>query len=310
MVGIFKKKSFKGFLLAAFAALSVSNVYIFSKAALLVTPLYTFGFYWFLLAFSYNLALITSTGKIKLFFSYPTKILKAIVVIATFELLAAITFYIGMQRIESPSVASFLNNTTPVFVTLISIPLLNEKFNKLETIGIAVTLAGAFLLSYSGKFTLNGLFVKGANIIVFSCLLAAVGLVIAKKNIKNVDPYLLSFSRTVFLLVFYALGLFLTAQPVEVSGKVFMDIALGSFLGPFLGSILQYNAFRFIEVSKESLIQNTNGLFVIITGYLYLGIFPLYVQIIGGFITIGGVAIMVFGKLYYRKQRYRVKQYS
>lgn len=288
-------------MLAALAALAVSNVYIFSKAALFETPLYTFGFYWFLMAFSYNLTLLTSTGKIKLFFSYPPKILKSIVVIAIFELLAAVTFYAAMQQMESPSVASFLNNTTPMFVTLISIPLLNEKFNKLETLGIFITITGAFLLSYSGQFSLTNLFVKGANLIIFSCLLAAVGLVIAKKNIKNVDPYILSFSRTVLLLLFYVTGVLATVQSFHVSGKAFFNIALGSFMGPFLGNLLQYNAFRYIEVSKESLIQNANGLFVIITGYFYLGVFPLFTQIVGGIITIAGVAVMVFGKLYFKK---------
>jgi drug/metabolite transporter (DMT)-like permease len=298
MVKLFKKKSFKGYLLAAFAAFAVSNVYIFSKAALFETPLYTFGFYWFLMAFLYNLTLVTGTGKIKLFFTYPAKTIQSIVVIAIFELLAAVTFYAALQQMESPSVASFLNNTTPVFITLISIPILNEKFNKLETLGILITLTGAFLLSYSGHFSLTSLFVKGANLIIFSCLLAAIGLVIAKKNIKNVDPYLLSFSRTILLLGFYVISLLATTQSFHITSKSFFNVAVGSFLGPFLGSILQYNAFRYIEVSKESLIQNSNGLFVIITGYFYLGVFPLFIQITGGVIMIGGVAIMVFGKLY------------
>lgn len=288
-------------MLAALAALAVSNVYIFSKAALAETPLYTFGFYWFLMAFSYNLVLVTSTRKIKLFVTYPAKTIKSIVVIAIFELLAAVTFYAALQQMESPSVASFLNNTTPVFVTLISIPLLNEKFNKLETLGILITLTGAFLLSYSGHFSFTNLFVKGANLIIFACLLAAVGLVIAKKNIKNADPYILSFSRTVLLLLFYVISVVAMGQSFHVSGKAFFNIALGSFLGPFLGNLLQYNAFKYMDVSKESLIQNSNGLFVIITGYFYLGIFPLTIQIVGGIITIVGVAIMVLGKLYFKK---------
>lgn len=75
-----------------------------------------------------------------------------------------------------------------------------------------------------------------------------------------------------------------------------MNIALGSFFGPFLGAVFQYSAFRYIEVSKESLIQNTNGLFVIITGYLYLGLLPVAIQITGGIITIAGVSMMVLGR--------------
>ena len=288
-------------MLAGLAALSVSNVYIFSKSALAETPLYVFGFYWFLMAFSYNFILVTFTKKIILVRSYPPKVLKTLVVIGIFELLSAITFFASIQQIENPAIASFLVATVPVFVMLMSIPLLNEKFNKIEILGVLVTLGGVFMLSYSGKFSLNELFIKGANLSLLSAILLAVGLVIAKKNIKSIDPYLLALNRTVFLLLFYGIAMLLTYNSFHISHKAFFNIAMGSLFGPFLGAILQYNAFRFIEVSKESLVQNTHGLFVVISVYFYLGIFPLAVQIIGGIITIVGVTVMVLGKLYYQK---------
>jgi drug/metabolite transporter (DMT)-like permease len=301
MIKIIHKKSFKGYVLAGLAALSVSNVYIFSKSALAETPLYVFGFYWFLMAFSYNFILVTFTKKIILVRSYPPKVLKTLVVIGIFELLSAITFFASIQQIENPAIASFLVATVPVFVMLMSIPLLNEKFNKIEILGVLVTLGGVFMLSYSGKFSLNELFIKGANLSLLSAILLAVGLVIAKKNIKSIDPYLLALNRTVFLLLFYGIAMLLTYNSFHISHKAFFNIAMGSLFGPFLGAILQYNAFRFIEVSKESLVQNTHGLFVVISVYFYLGIFPLAVQIIGGIITIVGVTVMVLGKLYYQK---------
>ena len=301
MIKIIHKKSFKGYVLAGLAALSVSNVYIFSKSALAETPLYVFGFYWFLMAFSYNFILVTFTKKIILVRSYPPKVLKTLVVIGIFELLSAITFFASIQQIENPAIASFLVATVPVFVMLMSIPLLDEKFNKIEILGVLVTLGGVFMLSYSGKFSLNELFIKGANLSLLSAILLAVGLVIAKKNIKSIDPYLLALNRTVFLLLFYGIAMLLTYNSFHISHKAFFNIAMGSLFGPFLGAILQYNAFRFIEVSKESLVQNTHGLFVVISVYFYLGIFPLAVQIIGGIITIVGVTVMVLGKLYYQK---------
>ncbi len=301
MIKIVHKKSFKGYMLAGLAALSVSNVFIFSKSALAETPLYVFGFYWFLIAFIFNFILITFTKKIILVRSYPPKVLKTLVVIGIFELLSAITFYASIQQIENPAIVSFLVTTIPVFVMLISIPLLNEKFNNIEILGVLITLGGVFMLSYSGKFSWNELLIKGAHLALLSSVLAAVGLVIAKKNIKSIDPYLLSFNRTVFILLFYFIAMFYAHNSFHITHKVLFNIAMGSFFGPFLGSILQYNAFRFIEVSKESLVQNTNGLFVVISAYFYLGIFPLAIQIIGGIITMAGVTIMVLGKLYYRK---------
>jgi drug/metabolite transporter (DMT)-like permease len=300
---IFRRKAFKGYFLAALAAISVSNVFIFSKAALNETPYYTFGFYWFLCAFSYNLAMIIFSGKIKLFLQYSPQTLRAIAIIGTFEMLAAITFFNGIKQVENPAIASFLVNTTPVFVTLMSIPLLNEKFNRIEALGILITMAGAFMLSYSGHISFSHLFVKGANMVILSCIISAIGLVVAKKNIKNVDPYILSFSRTVFLLLFYLIAIFVIGGSFVVSGKAMMNMALGSFFGPFIASMLQYNAFKYIEVSKESLIQNTNGMFVLLTAWLYLSIMPQPIQFIGGAVMIGGVSLLVWGKMYGNKQK-------
>ena len=84
--GIVHQKSFRGFLFAGLAALSVSNVYIFSKAALLVTPIFTFGFYWFMMALFYNVTLVMSTGKYKLLKTYQKKVYKALTIIGFFEL--------------------------------------------------------------------------------------------------------------------------------------------------------------------------------------------------------------------------------
>jgi len=59
----------KGVLLAIAGALAVSNVYIFSKAALNEIHLAQFGFYWFGLGIIWNLIYIISFGKYKLFFN-------------------------------------------------------------------------------------------------------------------------------------------------------------------------------------------------------------------------------------------------
>jgi drug/metabolite transporter (DMT)-like permease len=296
---LFQKKSTKGYLLAGLAALSVSNVYIFSKAALRETPFYAFGFYWFLMAVVYNATMVVGSGRIKILLSYPPKMYKAFAIIGFFELLAAVSFFLAIREIENPAISSFMVNMVPVFITLISIPLLNEKFNRMETAGILITLSGAFMLSFSGTLSFRDFLVKGANMAILSALFSAIGLVIAKKNIKSLDPYLLSLNRVVFILALFVIAMLVSHTGFHVSQKSYLYIALGSFFGPFLAAMLQYSAFKYIEVSKESLIQNAHGLFVLISAYLFLGVFPAIVQIVGGFITIAGVAVMVFGKMHF-----------
>src|ERR1035437_8893185 len=108
---IIHRKSFRGFLFAGLASFSVSNVYVFSKAALLVTPIFTFGFYWFLMALTYNTILVVSSGSYKLLKTYPKKVFKALTIIGFFELLGTVTFFMAIKQIENPAIASFLVNT-------------------------------------------------------------------------------------------------------------------------------------------------------------------------------------------------------
>ena len=304
MEQVFKNKSFKGFLYASIAALMVSNVYIFSKAALHEVPVLVFGFYWYLMAFSYNILFLFITGTYRQFLSYSRQIYKALVSIAILELLAAITFFVSIKTIENPAIVSFLVNTTPVFVTLMSVPLLGEKFNTREIIGITIALVGAFILSYSGKFSFSQLLIKGANLALLSCIISAISIIIAKKNIKSIHPYVLSANRIIFIFFFFAVALMFNRESYGVSWKSYMNMSIGSFLGPFLGALFQYNSYKYIQVSKASLVQNTNGLFVIFGAFLYFGIFPAAYQIMGGIITIVGVSLMIYGKLqnYVRKK--------
>lgn len=300
-MNIFSKKSFKGYVLAGLAALSVSLVYVFSKKALNVTPLFTFGFWWFLMSFLYNLGWVIYTRRIRLLRLYESKKIRILFIIGFLEFLASITFYQSLHEISNPAVVSFLVNTIPVFVTLLSIPLLNERFNIFEALGMIITMGGAFMLSYSGKFTLDGLLIKGAYLTILSCVISAMSLVVAKKNIKKIDPYLISFTRSGILSSLYFVGMISLSPTMQISVPALINCALGAFFGPFLASILQYNAFKYIEVSKESLIQNAHGVFVVISAFLIMNIMPAAIQIIGGIVAITGVSIMVFGKLYYSK---------
>ncbi len=289
------RKTLKGYMFSALAALTISNIYLFSKIALLETPLYTFGFYWFLMAFLYNGLAVSARGRMRLIAGFTRSTLKTLAIIGIFETLSAIAFFASIQAIENPSVASFIITATPVFVALISVPLLNERFGKAELAGMVITLAGTFMLSYSGTFSLEDMFVKGSNLAVLSCMFGALGMVIAKKNIKSIDPFILSLNRVVFILVFYAAAMCVTRSSFAVTLRSFAFISAGALCGPFLAAILQYRAYRLIDVSKASLVQNTHGVFVLISTFIYFGILPLHSQVIGGFVAIAGVAVMVLG---------------
>ena len=92
-------------------------------------------------------------------------------------------------------------------------------------------------------------------------------------------------------------------ESFKISGTALTNIAIGSFLGPFLTGLAQYSALKFIEASRTMIIQATRGLFVLIGSMIYLSILPTAMQVTGGIVTILGVIIMTWGKIRNKKRK-------
>lgn len=285
----------KGYFFAALSAIAVSNVYIFSKAALRETDLYVFGFFWFLSAFVYNLVYTVSTRKFKLYFTYSFRQKVVLVFIGLIETMAAFTFFQGVNVIENPTIVSFLDTCTPLFATILGIIFLRDRFNKIEITGMVMAMAGALLISYSGTFKLSGLFIYGSHFAIMAAVFASIGITVAKSQIKAYDPAILSFNRTIYLVALFLILLLIYKRPFSITTQSFIFAAIGSFAGPFLGAILQYNAFKYIEASKTMIIQSTRSFIVLIVSLLLFGLFPLFHQLAGGLIAIAGVIVIAFG---------------
>lgn len=287
----------KGYFFAALSAIAVSNVYIFSKAALRETDLFIFGIFWFLSAFSYNLVYTISTKKIHLYFTYSTKQKIVLALIGMVEMMAAFFFFKGVNVIENPTIVSFLDTCTPIFVTILGILFLKDKFNRIEILGMILAIVGALFISYSGTFTFKALFIYGSHFAILAALFASIGISLAKKQIKAYDPAVLSLNRTIYLVLLFFVLMLSYGKPFSITPKSFLFAALGSFAGPFLGAVLQYNAFKYIEASKTMIIQSTRSFIVLIVSLLFFNLFPFPHQLIGGIMAIAGVIIIAFGSM-------------
>jgi drug/metabolite transporter (DMT)-like permease len=287
----------KGYLLAFIATLGMSNVYIFSKAALKEIHLIQFGFYWFGFAMLWTLIYLIFTGKIKSAENLNQKSKILLIIIGIFELCAAVTLFISISLVENPAVVSFLSNLTPIFVTIFGIYVLKERFNMIEAIGILLTLTGAIIISYTGQTSLKEIFAEGTGWILLSSLFLSISIIIAKSRITKIDPSILTLNRIAYLF-FFSLALMIGKnQNVSIPGTAMFNIFMGSIIGPFLTGLAQYSALKYIEASRTMIIQATRGLFVMTGAIIYLSILPQKMQIIGGTITIIGVIVIATGKI-------------
>ncbi|NOZ47755.1 MAG: DMT family transporter [Chlorobi bacterium] len=288
--------TFKGYFFAFLATLALANVYIFSKAAMKEINFGQFAFYWFGLAIIWNLVYMLWRKKFNLFKALTKRLYLLIVIIGIFETVGTYSFFNAIKIIENPANVSFLANLVPIFVTIFGVTFLRERYNYIEIIGIVLTLTGTFLISYKGNGSLSTMFLSGSGYIVISSLCFAIGTIISKKVIHQIDPVLLSLNRVIYLFILASILLGLSGKSIIIPAYAFYNISIGSLLGPFLTAIASYSSLLYIEASRSSIIQSTKGLFVLIGTFLYFSLLPVFHEIIGGILSILGVILISLGK--------------
>lgn len=293
----------KGIILAFLATLGMANVYVFSKAALLEVNYYQFQFYWFGFALVWILPYLYATGIFKKIPSLSKGSFITLAIIGILELGAASLLFLSIQLAENPTTISFLSNLTPIFVTMLGIRFLGERFNFVEAVGIILTIAGVILITYTRDTTISEFFGAGSGWILVSSVFSSISIVTAKSRIKDIHPGILTLNRVIFLFVVALLAMIIRQESFTISGRATLNMVIGSGLGPFLTGLAQYSALRYIEASRTMIIQSTRSLFVLVGSMIYLSILPQMLQLIGGLITIVGVIIMTWGKMRQNKKK-------
>jgi drug/metabolite transporter (DMT)-like permease len=290
------KPEWKGYLGVFVSVLAMSNVYIFSKSALRELSLSQFGVYWFGIALLLNIVYLLISRKYKELLSINKQQIFILIKLGFIEVIATTGFFAAIKIMENPATVSFLANIGPVYVTLLGFWILKEKLSRYEIFGGALTLLGAFIISYKPNWNLSDNFILGLMIIGSYTFIFALGKVLSKKHIAKFNPSILSINRVIFLLIFSLIIFFLQEESFTISNKALLNIFMGASLGPLLAALAGYYAIQFIPASKASLLGTFKGFLILITSYIYFGIFPLWYQVFGGTLTVLGVVLITLTK--------------
>jgi drug/metabolite transporter (DMT)-like permease len=291
-----KSEEWKGYVYALVGTIAFSSLYVFSKAGLNQVELAQFGLYYFGMGFLINLFFIVATGKFKQIPAIPKNVLGLLVLLGVIDIISNIAFFMAIRAIPDPAVTSLLGNLFPVFLSILGITFLKERFTLVETLGAVLAIAGAFIISYSGELEWRKFFIPGTGLVVINTLFAATLSVIVKKNTHRASPEVYNLNSNGWIFLFF-LGYFLwSGQSLAIPATAFRNIALGSFFGSFVGLLSFFYSYRYITASRSSIIQSLKGIFVLIIAFFYFGNFPLTIQLWGGGITIAGVLVMTMSQ--------------
>lgn len=291
-----KSEEWKGYAFAITGTIAFSSLYVFSKAGLNQVELAQFGLYYFGMGFLLNLIFILVSGKSGQLMQISAKVMGLLVLLGIIDVISNITFFMAIQAIPDPSVTSFLGNLFPVFLSILGITFLKERFTLIEALGATIALAGAFAISYSGNMTWSEFFIPGTGFVVINTLFAATVSVIVKKNVQKASPEVFNLNSNGWIFLFFLIYFLQSGQSLAIPATAFRNIALGSFFGSFIGLLSFFYSYRYITASRSSIIQSLKGIFVLIIAYFFFGNFPLPVQLWGGAITISGVLVMTLSQ--------------
>ncbi|MCZ4693296.1 EamA family transporter [Ancylomarina euxinus] len=292
----------KGLLIALLATITFSNVYIFSKLAMRDVNLASFGVLWFSSAIFWNILYNWYYKKRHRFRNLSKSAKKTLLLIAGSELIATSAFFLAIQLTPNPTIVSFLANTSPVFVIIISIIFLKERFTLLEFLGIILTILGVILINYTDAgFTIEILTRPESLATYIFALFYGISLILAKSEIRTLPSTMITLYRNFALLggfLLYTIYLFEIPQYTSLS---IIYISIGSLLGPFLGTILTYIALNYIEASKVTIVLSNRSFFIIIGSFFIMNMLPTQNQFIGGIITIMGTFVISWASLKKKK---------
>ena len=291
-----KSEEWKGYAFAITGTIAFSSLYVFSKAGLNQVELAQFGLYYFGMGFLLNLIFILASGKLNQLKHLSRNLLGLLVLLGTIDIISNITFFLAIQTIPDPSVTSFLGNLFPVFLSILGITFLKERFTLIEGIGAMIALVGAFIISYSGDLDWHKFFIPGTGFVVINTLFAATVSVIVKKNVTKTSPEVFNLNSNGWIFLFFLFYFLQSGQPLQIPNIAFRNIALAAFFGSFIGLLSFFYSYRYISASRSSIIQSSKGIFVLIIAYYFFGNFPLQIQLLGGAITIVGVLVMTFAQ--------------
>jgi len=296
-----QSEEWKGYVFALVGTIAFSSLYVFSKAGLNQVELAQFGLYYFGMGFLLNLFFVLTSGKFRQLPGISKKVIGLLVVLGVIDILSNITFFMAIRAIPDPSITSFLGNLFPVFMTILAISFLKERFTLIEALGALMAIAGAFIISYSGELAWRKFFIPGTGLVVMNTFFAACVSIIVKKNVQKASPEVFNLNSNGWIFLFF-LGYFLwSGQSIVIPLKAFQNIALGAFFGSFVGLLSFFYSYRYITASRSSIIQSLKGIFVLTIAYFYLDKFPLTVQLWGGGITVAGVLVMTMTQDFKKK---------
>ena len=280
---------------AIVSALTTGGGFIAAKIALQTLPPITFNAYMFFIGMlavvvdaivSRKIAVMLRVSKRQLAFLFLVSVLFCA---AVFCLNTALAF-------SEPATISFLSRMELVTTLLLAAIFLKERIRPTEIIGLAIVLAGIIVMRYDASLELS----RAVTLITIGSILFGSAEVLIKSRIDWMDYRTFIFYRNLFMsVIFFIVAMFWGKFVWVVDGNLIMILIVAGIVLPYLGRLGYLKAMQNIDISRASIIVQSQPFFAAAAALVFLGTFPPMKEIVGGLLIVGGVVTI---KLLERKK--------
>jgi drug/metabolite transporter (DMT)-like permease len=282
-----------GRLVGAIAILQLTASFAFpvAKYGLAIVEPFTFAFYRFVLA-TVALLIIDRFAKDRRPIErcdYGRIVLLGILIIPLNQTL----FLLG-QSMTGAGHGAFLFAASPVWIFVLALIHLKEKFQLRRVLGISAALAGVLLIMFSGDVEVHREYLIGDLIIMLSVVAWAYYTVLGKPMVLKYGALrTTAYALTVGTAIYFPFGLY---RAINFDYSAVTLAAWGSIAYMAIGLslvvyVLWYWVLKYWEASRLAVFHNIQPMIATVVAYLWLGETLTPNFIIGGGIVIAGVVI-------------------
>ncbi len=277
-----------GFFLAITSTVLVSTNFITAKYALEGFDPVSFSLVWTALAAFFGLVILIAAGEAKGL--VPPRPHRRPILLLGLTTGAGMLFGWAGLALLDPSFAAFLWRFSPLMTIGMSYVVLKERLFMWEIAAMLIMVVGG-VVSTLGRWDIVGL---GVTLTLVSCLMVGVQMIVAKVAVGDMSPYVVAFYRVAIGCVVIAVWAVAFGDiDLDVEAHYWYVLILGALVGPCISHILKFWAYRYVDLTRVSVIVMMQPLVVLPMAYGILGKVPSGRELLGGMIILAGALWLV-----------------
>lgn len=296
-------------LVAGFQQTFMAGTFVFARYVLLQTDPFAVAFLRYTLAAAILYIIASRMGKRPGARPIARDDRKKIVILGLVIIFFNQTLYLFGQKLTTAGHAALLFAITPIFVYLMAIPHLGEKWSYTKGIGIILAVVGSAVIIFETGLQFDYRMLAGDSVIVVAVVAWAYYSVWGKPLVEKYGAFrVTAYSLASGTILYFPFGLYrlIAADMSNVDTYGWLSILYIAIITSVIGYSIWYWLLKHMEASKASVLVNIQPIVAGILGYYLLGESISLPFVFGGLIILTGVTVTQQAGRFAKKRPHRM----